>query len=403
MKKYFMMSLMSLGLVLGSAQAKEIDLSGALEVGAFGGYGFIDEYSNTGAFDNAPLAGVRLGYHFTDWLALEGSTQRIFSEAASGADVNLDSIRGNILLNLLTKKVVRPFVTVGAGLERTDASTTENDLGLNAGGGMRFLFTKWLSARAEARYNHVKVDGAFSGRQHNLEFLGGLSMLLGASTNDMPAQPVDSDADGIPDDADKCPGTRAGDVVDATGCVVKAEVKKEMDEDADNVVDSKDNCPSTPAGVEVDSKGCPLDSDNDGIADFKDKCPGTKAGEKIDDLGCPARVAKARGALTGVNFVTAKDELTENSKTILNGVASVLKEFNTNAEVQGHTDSTGSVEGNNRLSQARAEAVKQYLISQGVAAERLQAKGYGSSVPVAENTTKEGRLKNRRVELKWLD
>lgn len=175
-------------------------------------------------------------------------------------------------------------------------------------------------------------------------------------------------------------------------------VKKEADSDGDGVVDSADKCPGTPAGVKVDAKGCALDSDGDGVADHKDRCPGTKAGARVDIYGCEL---KSVTALKGVNFENNSAKLTAASTSVLDDVVATLKKNpDVKAEVAGHTDGSGTHSYNVSLSNRRAQAVRQYLIDNGIDANRLTAKGYGPDYPVASNSTREGRAKNRRVELR---
>lgn len=100
-----------------------------------------------------------------------------------------------------------------------------------------------------------------------------------------------------------------------------------------------------------------------------------------------------------IHFETGKAVILPISYSILNAVAEVLKQNPTiKVRVEGHTDSVGSDEFNLRLSQARADAVMKYLISQGISPDRLEARGYGETMPIADNSTPEGRAKNRRVE-----
>ncbi|MBK8562519.1 MAG: OmpA family protein [Saprospiraceae bacterium] len=107
--------------------------------------------------------------------------------------------------------------------------------------------------------------------------------------------------------------------------------------------------------------------------------------------------------LSDINFATGTANLEPSAKSYLNKVAKLLKlATNINLLIKGHADNTGSNEVNNKLSKERAEAVKRYLIVQNIPLERLEAKGYGSSVPIAENETAEGRAKNRRVEMEIL-
>jgi outer membrane protein OmpA-like peptidoglycan-associated protein len=209
--------------------------------------------------------------------------------------------------------------------------------------------------------------------------------------------PTDADSDGVPDGPDQCPNTAAGATVDTTGCPV--------DSDHDGVADGLDRCPSTPAGTEVDTAGCQRasDADKDGVDDTKDKCPGTAAGTRVDAAGCPIlfNEAKTPVVLRGVTFESGRSALKPDSYTILDIVAaSLIANPDIKIEIAGHTDNTGSAATNTRLSQARADAVRAYLASKGVAPDRMVARGYGPSQPVAPNTSVTGRAQNRRVELR---
>ena len=204
---------------------------------------------------------------------------------------------------------------------------------------------------------------------------------------------LDSDNDGVADSQDKCPETPAGAKVNETGC--------ELDSDNDGVVDSKDNCPNPAAGSKVDETGCEPDGDADGVSDATDLCPNSKAGAKVDATGCSK---EATITLEGVTFETGSAQLTPDSLNVLDRVASSLKtNSGLRVEVAGHTDSSGNDMLNQELSQSRAEAVVDYLVSTGIARDRLEAKGYGETKPIAENSTAQGRAKNRRVELKRLN
>lgn len=176
------------------------------------------------------------------------------------------------------------------------------------------------------------------------------------------------------------------------------------DSDNDGVNDGADRCPGTAAGVAVNAEGCPLDTDADGVADYSDRCPGTAQGVAVDATGCEIQAAVIDAptvrVLSGVNFNLASAKLTSNARAILNGVADTLKSSNfVSAEIAGHTDSQGTNENNQALSQRRAEAVVAYLSSRGVDSSKLTAVGYGESQPVATNSTRAGKAQNRRVEL----
>ena len=203
---------------------------------------------------------------------------------------------------------------------------------------------------------------------------------------------LDSDGDGVPDDIDQCPGTPAGVAVDAKGCP--------LDSDGDGVPDYRDRCPGTPAGAPVDSDGCPLDSDGDGVPDYMDDCPGTPRGAKVDARGCEI-IKSITIDLVNDEFDFDSAMLKPDMKSALGDVARRVKASKGDERllVVGHTDSVGSDAYNQGLSERRAKAAADYLISQGVDASSILTRGLGESDPVADNSTKSGRAKNRRVEI----
>ena len=143
------------------------------------------------------------------------------------------------------------------------------------------------------------------------------------------------------------------------------------------------------------------DLDGDGVLNEHDKCPNTRPGAVVDLDGCEV---EAVIELEGVHFDFDKATLKPEAMAILDEAAALLaKHERVVVEVAGHTDSMGSEEYNQKLSQRRAKAVQDYLVESGVRASRLTAKGYGESMPVASNDTEEGRAENRRVELIVLD
>ena len=195
----------------------------------------------------------------------------------------------------------------------------------------------------------------------------------------------DTDKDGINDDNDKCP-TVAG-LAKYQGCPAP-------DTDKDGINDEDDKCPNN-SGV-ARYQGCPVpDTDGDAVNDEEDKCP--KVAGPVDNFGCPVVGIKSYEIV----FKTGSAVLLSKGKPVLDTVAAYLKK-NPDVEVtiDGHTDNTGSDEVNNPLSVQRAEGAKKYLVSKGVDAVRLVTKGFGSTQPVADNETEEGRAKNRRIEIK---
>lgn len=215
----------------------------------------------------------------------------------------------------------------------------------------------------------------------------------------------DNDGDGIRDADDLCPN-HPEDVdafVDDDGC-------PDLDNDNDGVPDALDSCPVRPEdhdGFE-DEDGCPdEDNDKDNIPDLRDRCPDQAEdydGEQDDD-GCPDRYRLVSVTQTKIelrqkiHFATAKTRILPISYPLLNEVARVLHDYSRMwVRIEGHTDSRGSTEYNRRLSDGRANAVRAYLIEHGIAAERLEAIGYGEDRPIADNRTHAGRAANRRDE-----
>jgi OOP family OmpA-OmpF porin len=214
-----------------------------------------------------------------------------------------------------------------------------------------------------------------------------------------PPAPVDSDGDGVYDDKDECPGTPRGATVDARGCP--------SDSDNDGVFDGIDQCPNTPAGAIVDAKGCPLDSDKDGVFDGIDKCPNTPAGTKVDETGCPIEIEQFIDtgliSTTAILFDLDKATLKPESRQELDRIGAILMQVpELKVQIGGHTDATGTDKYNMKLSDERAKAVRDYLLVNfpQITPGNLVSKGYGESTPIAPNSTKEGRAKNRRVEFK---
>jgi len=117
----------------------------------------------------------------------------------------------------------------------------------------------------------------------------------------------------------------------------------------------------------------------------------------------PTPIVKKIIHLDGVNFASGSDRLVGGSLNTLDSAVQSLKTYpNTKIVVEGYTDDRGDAAMNKRLSQARAEAVMKQLISQGISADNISAKGFGEEHAISSNDTAAGRLKNRRVELRIL-
>jgi len=173
---------------------------------------------------------------------------------------------------------------------------------------------------------------------------------------------------------------------------------KMLDADGDGVADAKDYCAGTPAGVHVDGRGCPLDADGDGVADYQDRCANTSLNANIDEYGCVV-AGTTIYTIDGVHFAFDKSELRPEARSTLDEAARVLRDKQgVTVAITGHTDSTGSDSYNQDLSERRAQSVHDYMVAQGINANRLRVYGRGESEPIGMNQTGEGRAENRRVE-----
>lgn len=172
-----------------------------------------------------------------------------------------------------------------------------------------------------------------------------------------------------------------------------------LDSDGDGVADDADRCPGTPTGVGVDADGCALDSDGDGVPDYTDRCANTPSGADVDDWGCAVAGAVMFSA-DSLKFAFDSARLTADGRRVLDAAVAVIRDHpGVKLDLVGHTDSVGSTAYNQSLSERRARAAVEYLVSQGVPADQLRALGRGEAEPVASNDSDSGRARNRRVEL----
>lgn len=337
-------------------------------------------------------------------------------------------VDGTIKYNFLEGTTLDPYVGVGGGYTWVDeigAGTLNGTIGLNV------WFSDNVGLTLQTAYKHAFEDYLNTHFQHtagiSIKFGGtdtdgdgifdkddacpdvaGIAAFNGcpdtdgdgiedskdscpneAGTAELNGCP-DSDGDGIADKDDKCP-TVAG-LQALSGC---------PDGDGDGVTDADDKCP-TVAGPAA-NQGCPWpDTDGDGVLDKDDKCPSVKG--TVANDGCPEVSEEVQKSLNAyaktILFDTGKSSIKSQSEAVLGDIIKILNEYpNSKFTVEGHTDSVGSDKLNQDLSDARASAVKDYLVKNGIDEFRLSSKGYGESKPIDKNTTAAGRANNRRVEI----
>lgn len=327
--------------------------------------------------------GIALGRNFGERYSLEaGYVHGNFDGAVGLDDLKLDVLSLDGLLHFYRGSKIHPYLTAGLfAIEGDrDGGPTGSGAGLQAGFGiMSNLYTNPARTAVVTLRAEVKNRWTARARQPNRDWQSdtlagvGLQFHFGAA-NPLPAAIVAEEPPPPP--------------------------PAPQDSDGDGVIDANDKCPDTPAGAAVDANGCELDSDGDGVVDRLDKCPDTPAGIKVDANGCEIEEIVLRGVTFDTNQATLKPE----SVAILDGVANLLrKRPDAKVELRGHTDSVGKDAYNQKLSERRAQAVVDYLVSKGIPAANLAARGLGEERPIASNDTPEGREQNRRVTLQFTD
>jgi OOP family OmpA-OmpF porin len=311
---------------------------------------------------NDAAYGIVLGYNITERIGIEGAfnyvdTEVRLSNLSNSVGAYVYRIEG--LYHFMVDKDVLPYIAAGAGAISIDVDGVGDDTAflVNYGAGIKYFLTESLALRAGVRHIIFSED-----THHNILFKFGLSYLIGAKPEEAPPEPIPMDGDG------------------------------------DGVNDAEDQCTGTPLGAVVDSFGCPLDSDRDGVYDYKDTCRGTSEGIKVDTSGCPLPIKEKVSIELNVEFASNSAIVQNEFHEDIEKVSNFLKAYpDAVAVIEGHTDSAGDDQHNLQLSQQRAENVIKHLVDYGIHPSRLKAEGYGESRPIADNSTVEGRQKNRRV------
>lgn len=244
------------------------------------------------------------------------------------------------------------------------------------------------------------------------------------SNYEVKAKDIDADKDGVLDKDDKCPDTPAGAVVDKNGCAVDTDGDGvsngldhcpntdpqargmvdiygcPIDSDFDGFADYLDRCPNNQAGALVDAYGCPVDSDGDDVPDGLDYCPHTLVGIDVDKFGCIDLSFLSRPLVLNIDYISGSFEIDPHTRERLKNLARVLAFVpEIKMDISGYTDNIGTTAANQKLSEKRANRVRDYLVSQGVDTSRMKVYGRGETNFVASNDTAEGRAKNRRIEI----
>ncbi|MEW6600620.1 MAG: OmpA family protein [Nitrospirota bacterium] len=318
-------------------------------------------FDNDQDISNAPVHGIGMGYNFGAHLGAEGVFDYVYSDyKPNDDDRKIYSYRLDGLYHFMPDGEYVPYVAAGFGAITLDRENNgSNTTGLfNYGAGLKTFITESLTVRGDIR--HI-IDLANS--HNNFAYTIGLTYFFGAKEKKVPPPSA---------------------VITEKPVAVAAPVE----------------VPEIPAAAPVPISAAlpPQDSDKDGVYDEADKCPDTPLDVLVDDEGCPVTRQDTVSIELKVEFEFDKSKIKTIYNDHLKKVSNFLKQYpDTAAVIEGHTCSIGTEEYNLGLSRRRAEAVVKHLISSGIEPARLKVMAYGESRPIADNKTKVGRKRNRRV------
>lgn len=372
---------------------------GDVEIGGYGGQGFLDGYGPYDPEDDL-LYGGRLGIFLSRHLSLEASAQRlpVESKGVPGVGMNINSFRGNAVFNFAVANKFRPFLTVGAGVDNTDIEGLANasELALNGGGGFRVFLTPRFAFRADGRVSRVHVD-AIDEVQYNTELTAGLSLFLGGGGEEEPEPlpppaPVANQAPMISCTTDR-PEAMPGESVTLTATASDPEgdpITYAWTTSSGRVTGN-----GTSATLMLDGASPPSTATI--TVSATDTHGNTTTSTCAVALVAPAAPAEAVSCLAG-GFPRNLSRLTNVDKACLDDVAARLKsDPRAHVVVIGHADRRET--SPSQVGDQRGSAVKAYLVTTGVDGSRITVRSAGSTKLLDTGTDLSAQQRNRRVEV----
>jgi len=406
----------------------------------------------------SPLLGMKLGYTVSQYFTVtlnggygwtypmdtdRGGLMRYLTKYPDTPfKTILIPVMADVRLNCKPERQFNPYLTWGLGILMWDLKSdgiSVHDQVFNGlidwGFGFELFITRALGFDAGFHYLHLMnqqkdMSGYGDVQSGIMEARAGINLYFGGKS--------DRDTDGILDKNDRCPdqpedmdgfqdedgcpdldndgdgifdlNDQASDQAEDVDGYEDGDGIPDPDNDGDGIQDAGDKAPLEKEDFDgyMDDDGAPdFDNDGDGIPDSADQCPNIPetVNAYLDEDGCPDEKSEiiikkeAPIVLEGITFEIGSSALTAEAKAILDKVHLTLVDYpDMVLEVSGHTDNSGNRQSNIRLSRQRAESVKQYLLDQGIAPDRIITKGYGPDQPIVSNDTSEGRAKNRRIE-----
>lgn len=381
--------------------------------------------TSTGLSDMTSMAEIGVTHRLNKFLSLAvplrlgtanlpiGTTQKFTSDARLfGIDALVQAMPAKYNWSIL------PYVTAGLGIASLDKTA---NLSLPIGAGINFKLADCTYLNLESQYR----KGFTAQRDHFMHKIG-LVLFIddNYATDSNKAKEISAAAEKLRLDTEakaraaveaanrakaEAEAKAAAEIEAANRAKAEAEAKAKAAAEA--AAKAKADVTTATADAAAAARAnAARDTDGDGVPDVSDKCPTVKG--TVANNGCPEEVRQApvvtvetqkvlTEALEGVQFETGSAILKPVSYAILDKVASVMKNNGGyNLAIGGHTDATGNEAANQKLSEKRAQACLSYLVTKGIAASRMNATGYGSTQPIMDNKTPEGRAKNRRVEFR---
>ena len=378
---------------------------GDVELGAYGGYGWLDNYGILHPKDG-PLFGARLGYFFTPQWSLEVSAQRLTTKTdfdilgVSNEDMHLDALRLNGLYNFRPCEELRPFLTAGVGYERAHAENYGEscDFGWNAGAGIRWFPQPTWNIRAEGRYVRIDVGDNINETQQNVEAMLGVSWLFGGGG----CKPTEAAVVPPPPQNQPPVVTCASDRPELLPGETTTLHATASDPEGDPLTyqwsTTAGRVTGTGASAAFDFTGVTPPSTATITVHVSDGHGNTASCDRSVALIEPARPAEAISCLAG-GFPKNLSRLNNVDKACLDDMAQRLKaDPRARVFVIGYADSHES--SPDAISGQRAAAVKNYVVKErGIEDSRITSRSAGATKPLDTGTDAEAQARNRRVEV----
>jgi outer membrane protein OmpA-like peptidoglycan-associated protein len=368
----------------------------------------------------SPYLSFNAGISHNEWRAGEGLIDEIVVDSDTSydaIDLGLNYYFGKSISWLDNYSWFEPYIHAGVGYFFIE--TYGSDGSFNAGPGLNIWLSdnvgiglmakgRWSFEHEFGTSNHIQFstgiilklsnkdydnDGV-KNKEDECPYVFGIMVNNGCPEVEDEVVILDTDNDGLVDVEDSCPNSAGP--IENKGCPYP-------DSDNDGVRDNIDQCP-TVSGL-LANNGCPEDSDKDGVPDNQDECPDVYG--LTSNKGCPHQIIEigavdniVNAEIEAILFQSSSAELDADAIKILNKTVDIIKQH-TDAiyKIEGHTDSTGNKLRNKKLSEERAESVRNYLVKQGFPESKLLTEGFGDSKPISSNLTREGRKQNRRINI----